>query len=208
MNLTTTAFRDGERIPDEFCFGNPAAAGHMTLGANRNPDFTWANLPEGTRSLVLICVDVDVPSKADDVNQEGRTIPADLPRVDFYHWVMVDIPTHIVGIPAGSCSDGVTPKGKSSPAGPDGARQGLNDYTGFMSGDPEMAGEYFGYDGPCPPWNDELLHHYHFVLYATDLDRVPVDGKFTGQDVLKALEGHLLAESRVVGTYSLNPQVG
>lgn len=208
MNLTTTAFRDGERIPDEFCFGNPADEGHMTLGANRNPDLTWANLPEGTRSLVLLCVDVDVPSKADDVNQEGRTIPADLPRVDFYHWVMVDIPPGTDGIPAGSCSDGVTPKGKKEPAGPDGARQGLNDYTSFMAGNPDMAGEYFGYDGPCPPWNDELLHHYHFVLYATDLARVPVEGKFTGQDVMAALAGHILAESRVVGTYTLNPDVG
>ncbi|WP_405238227.1 YbhB/YbcL family Raf kinase inhibitor-like protein [Lentisalinibacter orientalis] len=208
MNLTTTAFRDGERIPDEFCFGNPADEGHMTLGANRNPDFTWANLPEGTRSLVLLCVDVDVPSKADDVNQEGRTIPADLPRVDFYHWVMVDIPPGTDGIPAGSCSDSVTPKGKKEPAGPDGARQGLNDYTSFMAGNPDMAGEYFGYDGPCPPWNDELLHHYHFVLYATDLERVPVEGKFTGQDVMAALAGHILAESRVVGTYTLNPDVG
>lgn len=208
MNLTTTAFRDGERIPDEFCFGNPADEGHMTLGANRNPDFTWANLPEGTRSLVLLCVDVDVPSKADDVNQEGRTIPADLPRVDFYHWVMVDIPPGIAGIPAGSCSDGVTPKGKKDPSGPDAARQGQNDYTSFMAGNPDMAGEYFGYDGPCPPWNDELLHHYHFVLYATDLERVPVEGKFTGQDVMAALEGHILAESRLVGTYTLNPDVG
>ena len=208
MNLTTTAFRDGERIPDEFCFGNPADEGHMTLGANRNPDFTWANLPEDTRSLVLLCVDVDVPSKADDVNQEGRTIPADLPRVDFYHWVMVDIPASIAGIPAASCSDGVTPKGKKDPSGPDGTRQGLNDYTSFMAGDPDMAGEYFGYDAPCPPWNAELLHHYHFVLYATDLEQVPVEGKFTGQDVMAALEGHILAESRVVGTYALNPDVG
>jgi len=208
MNLTTTAFRDGERIPDEFCFGNPADEGHMTLGANRNPDFTWANLPEGTRSLVLLCIDVDVPSKADDVNQEGRIIPSDLPRVDFYHWVMVDIPPSIAGIPAASCSDGVTPQGKKEPAGPDGARQGLNDYTSFMAGNPDMAGEYFGYDGPCPPWNDELLHHYHFVLYATDLERAPVEGKFTGQDVMAALEGHILAESRVVGTYTLNPDVG
>lgn len=208
MNLTTTAFRDGERIPDEFCFGNPADEGHMTLGANRNPDFTWTNLPDGTRSLVLLCVDVDVPSKADDVNQEGRTIPADLPRVDFYHWVMVDIPPGIDGIPAGSCADGVTPKGKKEPSGPDGTRQGLNDYTSFMAGNPDMAGEYFGYDGPCPPWNDELLHHYHFVLYATDLARVPVEGKFTGQDVMAALEGHILAESRLVGTYTLNPDVG
>lgn len=42
---------------------------------------------------------------------------------------------------------------------PAGSRQGLNDYTAFMAGS-EMAGDYFGYDGPCPPWNDERLHHY------------------------------------------------
>lgn len=207
MKLTTTAFQDGARIPDEYCFGNPADEGHMTLGRNRNPDFSWSDLPDGTRSLVLLCVDVDVPSKADDLNQEGRSISADLPRVDFYHWVMVDIAPDAAGIDAGACSDGVTAKGKKAPDGPVGSRQGLNDYTGFMAGDADMAGDYYGYDGPCPPWNDELLHHYHFVLYATDLETSPVDGAFTGPDVIAALQGHILAESRIVGTYSLNPRV-
>ena len=68
-----------------------------------------------------------------------------------------------------------------------------------------MGGQYFGYDGPCPPWNDELLHHYHFVLYATDLARCPVEGAFTGQQVEQAIAGHVLAEARLTGTYSLNP---
>lgn len=207
MKLSTPAFQDGQRIPDEYCFGNPAETGHMSLGANRNPALRWSDLPSQTRSLVLLCVDVDVPSKADDVNQEGRVIPAGLPRVDFYHWVMVDVPADIGGIEAGACAEGVTAKGKKNPPGPAGARQGLNDYTGFMAGDPDMAGKYFGYDGPCPPWNDELLHHYHFVLYATDLESVPVEGAFTGPDVLAAIDGHILGEARVVGTYSLNPSV-
>ena len=70
-----------------------------------------------------------------------------------------------------------------------------------------MGGQYFGYDGPCPPWNDELLHHYHFVLLATDLARCPVDGAFTGAQVRAAIEGHVLAEARLTGTYSLNPAV-
>ena len=70
-----------------------------------------------------------------------------------------------------------------------------------------MAGQYFGYDGPCPPWNDERLHHYHFVLYATDLARCPVEGAFTGQQVRTALAGHVLAEAKLTGTYSLNPAV-
>jgi hypothetical protein len=70
-----------------------------------------------------------------------------------------------------------------------------------------MGGLYFGYDGPCPPWNDERLHHYHFVLYATSLVRCPVEGAFTGIQVEAAITGHLLAEARLTGTYSLNPAV-
>ena len=52
---------------------------------------------------------------------------------------------------------------------PRGARQGINDYTGWFAGDKDMAGNYFGYDGPCPPWNDEIPHRYVFTLYALDV---------------------------------------
>jgi hypothetical protein len=69
-----------------------------------------------------------------------------------------------------------------------------------------MAGEYFGYDGPCPPWNDEIVHRYHFTVYALDLDRCPVEGTFTGPDVLKAVEGHVLGEGSMVGTYAIYPK--
>ena len=57
-----------------------------------------------------------------------------------------------------------------------------------------MAGEYFGYDGPCPPWNDKLLHHYQFSLFAIDLARCPVDGPFSGQQVGRR-PSHVLAEA-------------
>ena len=49
-------------------------------------------VPAGTRSFAIICHDPDVPSQGDDVNQEGRVVPATLPRVDFFHWVLVDLP--------------------------------------------------------------------------------------------------------------------
>ena len=58
------------------------------LSANRNPDFAWSDAPAGTRSFALVCHDPDVPSRGDDVNQEGRVVPASLPRVDFFHWVL------------------------------------------------------------------------------------------------------------------------
>jgi Raf kinase inhibitor-like YbhB/YbcL family protein len=207
MQLMSSSFGHGQRIPDEFAFGVADPAQHLRLGPNRNPHLRWTGVPSSARSLVLICVDTDVPTRADDVNQEGRFVPASLPRADFYHWVMVDIPVSVSEIAAGACSDGIVARGKQSPPGPAGARQGLNDYTKWFAGDEAMNGPYLGYDGPCPPWNDELLHHYHFELYATDLARCPCEGAFTGQEVKAAIAGHVLAEARLTGTYSLNPEV-
>ena len=70
-----------------------------------------------------------------------------------------------------------------------------------------MCGCYFGYDGPCLPWNDKLLHRYHFTLYALSIERCPVGGEFTGLEVLAAIEDHVLDHSGVVGTYTLNPEL-
>ena len=143
----------------------------------------------------------------ENLNQEGKTIAAELPRVDFTHWAMIDIAPIDGSIGEGEYSEGVTVGGKNAPPGPTNSRQGLNDYTNFMAGDADMEGEYFGYDGPCPPWNDDRLHHYHFVLYATDLVTCLVPDKFTGTDVNRAITSHILAEARLVGIYSLNPEI-
>ena len=207
MQLMSSSFGHEQRIPGEFAFAVPDPVGHLRLSSNRNPHLYWSGAPSATRSLVLLCVDTDVPTRADDVNKEGRVVPSELARTDFYHWVMVDIPPAVREIAAGACSDGIVARGKRAPAGPAGSRQGINDYTGWFAGDADMGGEYFGYDGPCPPWNDERLHHYHFVLYATDLARCPLDGAFTGAEVRSAIAGHVLAEAKLTGTYSLNPAV-
>jgi Raf kinase inhibitor-like YbhB/YbcL family protein len=207
MKLIVEGIENGKPIPARFAFGVPDEATHVRLGENLNPALRWENLPEGTRTLVLICVDTDVPTRPDDVNQEGRTVPADLPRGRFYHWVIVDLPPDSMGIAEGACSRGVTPRGKQSPEGPEGSRQGRNDYTAWFEGDKDMGGVYLGYDGPCPPWNDSIPHHYHFVLYATDLEHCPVTGAFSAEEVETALTGHVLARAEVTGVYSLNPDV-
>ncbi len=205
MQLKIEGFSDGDWIPERFAFAAPHAEQHMQFAANRNPGLSWSDLPADTASLVVLCYDDDVPARADDVNQEDRTIPRDFERTRFYHWSLVDLSPEENGIAEGSVSDGVTQGGKRNPPAPGGARQGLNDYTAFMDGDPDLGGKYYGYDGPCPPWNDERMHRYHFVLYATDLDKLPVEGDFRGSDVEKALEGHVLAEAEVTGLYSLYP---
>jgi phosphatidylethanolamine-binding protein (PEBP) family uncharacterized protein len=99
--LTTTAFKDNGTIPGEFAFGVMDPASHVRLSSNRNPDFSWSDVPSGTRSLALVCHDPDVPSRGDDVNQEGRVVPASLPRVDFFHWALIDIPPDTRGIARG-----------------------------------------------------------------------------------------------------------
>jgi Raf kinase inhibitor-like YbhB/YbcL family protein len=207
MKLTSQSITDGAAIPGEFSFCIPASEGHVCLGANRNPHLAWSDVPAGAQSFVLLCHDPDVPSRGDDVNQEGRTVPASLPRVDFFHWVLVDLPAGTREIAAGSYSSEVTPGGKAGPAGPDGTRQGINDYTNWFAGNPDMGGDYYGYDGPCPPWNDEIVHHYVFTLYALDVSRCGVEGRFTGADVRAAIAGRVLAETSITGTYTLNPKL-
>jgi len=207
MKLASKSFAENQRIPEEFAFGKADPKTHVALSQNLNPDLSWGDLPAGTKSLALICHDYDVPSKPDDVNKEGRTIPATLPRVDFYHWVLVDVPASMTRIRKGDFSSGVTPRGKPGPDGSQGTRQGINDYTMWFASDQDMSGNYFGYDGPCPPWNDEIPHHYVFTLYALDLPRCPVSGIFKGPDVLAAIRGHVLGQASLTGVYSLNPKV-
>lgn len=207
MKLTSQSITDGAEIHGDFAFCIPAAEGHVCLGANRNPHLAWSDVPAGTQSFVLLCHDPDVPSRGDDVNKGDRSVPADLPRVDFFHWVLVDVPAQTREIAAGSFSSEVTPGGKGGPAGPYGTRQGINDYTNWFAGDKDMGGDYHGYDGPCPPWNDELLHHYVFTLYALDVPRCTVEERFTGTDVRAAIAGHVLAEASLTGTYTLNPKL-
>jgi len=206
VKLRVKGIEDGQPIPETFAFGIYNEQEHMSFGPNRNPELVWEDAPEGTRSFVVLMFDPDVPSVADDVNQEGRVVPRDLPRVDFFHWILVDIPASVTRIGEGEDSDGVVPKGKAPGPGPVGIR-GVNNYTQFLAGNPDMAGTYGGYDGPCPPWNDERLHHYHFEVYALDVDTLGLSGEFDGAAVREAMQGHVLASARVTGTYTLNPDL-
>lgn len=207
MQLRSQSFTDQSALDVRYAFGQYHPSERVQWAQNLNPHLAWSHVPDGTQSFVVLCVDRDVPSKPDDVNQADREVPADLPRVDFYHWVLVDIAPHVREIEAGSYADGVTPRGKSGPLSLDGTRQGLNNFTQWFAGDPEMNGDYFGYDGPCPPWNDALVHNYEFIVYALDIDRVPLEGKFTGEQVLQAIQGHILAQASMSATYTLNARL-
>ena len=205
MQLRSDNFQNNQRIPATFAFGKMADP--FALSDNHSPHLAWRDAPPGARSFVLTCVDPDVPSQGDDVNQPGRTVPADLPRVEFAHWLMANVPAECGELAAGACSDEVTPRGKSEPFGPPGSVQGLNDFTGWFAGDADMDGRYLGYDGPCPPWNDALLHRYHFTVHALDVATLSLDKGFSRHQLQAAMAGHVLAQAELTGTYSLNPAV-
>ena len=97
------------------------------------------------------------------------------PKRTFVHWV-------VANIPATTTSLGEASSGKSMPAG---AVEGKNDADGI------------GYTGPYPPIG---RHRYFFKLYALDQPVRLTEGH-TKADLLRAIEGHVLATAQLVGTY-------
>ncbi len=101
----------------------------------------------------------------------------DAPKGTWVHWVIYDLPPSTAGL-----AEGVS---KSSELA-NGAKQGVNDY------------KRLGYGGPCPPPGKP--HRYFFKLYALDTATGLQPGA-TKKDLLKAMDGHVVAEGQLMGTY-------
>lgn len=203
FTVSIDAWTSGTPIPARFAFGTLDDDANFALSDNQSPAIRWANAPEGTQSFAIITHDPDVPSVGDDVNQKGRVVAASLPRVDFFHWLVANIPADQHELSEGAASAGVTPKGK--PVGDVGyGTVGANNYTQWFAGDEDMGGTYGGYDGPCPPWNDERVHNYFFTVYALSVPSLALTGGFDGPALLDAMKGHVLASASHSGTYTLN----
>ena len=208
ITVESESFGHGDRVPHEHAFGVPDGSGKAEAGGgNRSPHLRWSGHPPETRSFALVCVDPHVPSEGTDVNQDGRTVPEELPRVDFAHWVVTDIPVEVTELPQGAGSAGIVAGGKPTGGTGFGGVTGSNDFTGLFAGDPEMGGTYGNYDGPFPPWNDERVHHYHFRVYALDVPSVGLSGDFTLEELTEAIEGHVLDHGELVANYTLNAEL-
>src|SRR4249919_1537585 len=123
MKIHSDSFAHRARVPAEFAAGQPTANGYG-FARNRNPHLAWEDVPAGTRSFALLCIDTDAPTVPETVGRTDLEIPVEQPRAEFVHWAMVDIPADLRAVAAGSCSDGVTAHGKQHPPCPAGARQG------------------------------------------------------------------------------------
>jgi len=98
----------------------------------------------------------------------------DAPGRTWVHWVVWNIPqpSLVDAIPAQETLD-------------DGTMQGMNSW-------PKR-----GYGGPCPPSG---THRYYFKVYALDA-KLDLPSATNKEALLKAMEGHILAEGELMGTY-------
>ena len=96
------------------------------------------------------------------------------PQTTWVHWVAYDIPATVTSLAEGG-----------SKAMPAGSRDGLNDW------------QRTGYGGPCPPVG---RHRYFHKLYALDAV-LPDLGKPDKKKLEAAMQGHVLAQAELMGTY-------
>lgn len=106
----------------------------------------------------------------------------DAPAGDWVHWVLFNLPPDTRSLPDGIARDAALP-GK--------AVQGLNDYNRV------------GYDGPCPPLGQ--THHYFFKVFALDT-RLALDATARKPDLVRAMQGHILAQGSLMATYARTPR--
>ena len=98
----------------------------------------------------------------------------DAPHGTWDHWVLFNIPANIKHLEEGAQT-------------PTGATSGRNTYGTT------------GYRGPCPPTG---THRYFFKLYALD-SKLSLDDSATKQDVMKAMQGHIITQAQLLGLYTL-----
>jgi Raf kinase inhibitor-like YbhB/YbcL family protein len=149
MKLTSSAFDESGMIPGKYTCD----------GADVSPPLKWDSLPDGTKSLALICDDPDAPMGT------------------WVHWVYYDIPAETKDLSENVVSD-------ERPAS--GGVQGINDFRRI------------GYGGPCPPGG---THRYFFKLYALDI-LLNLSPGATKNQVLEAMENHILDHAELMGKYS------
>ena len=126
-------------------------------------------------------LDVSPPLSWSSVPEDTQSLvliadDPDAPGATFVHWVIYNLPPDTRRLPED------VPNRETLPSG---AAQGING-----------AGRV-GYMGPCPPSG---THRYFFKIHALDTG-LDLRGDATKQTLSGAMEGHVLAEGRLMGTY-------
>jgi len=208
LKIGVDSIKSGGMIPTKYGFCMPAAQGHLGPGPDISPPVSWSKGPKGTQSYAVILTDTDSPkTDRDKMNKEGMTVPKTAERQTFYHWVLVDIPADVRALKEGNDSATRVVHGKPATQ-PAVGKHGLNMFTVVTAANDALKGKYYGYDGPCPPWNDENVHHYHFNVYALSVKSLGLPADFDGPAALEAMKGKILAEGKLDAIYTTNPAQG
>ncbi len=133
------------------------------------------------------CEDVDI-SPPINWDQPDLSVPPegsiaiicddpDAPGGTWVHWVIFNLPPETRTLP-----EMVMPREEQE----NGTLQGVNSWGTI------------GYRGPCPPSG---THRYYFKIYALDT-KLDLPSGITKDELLNAMEGHVLDEGQVMGTYT------
>ncbi len=125
--------------------------------------------------------DISPPLKWEGVPENARSIvlindDPDAPMGTWVHWVLYDLPADIKELQEGIPTDEVLENG---------AKHGKNSWGKI------------GYGGPCPPGG---THRYFFKIYALD-KMLNLKPGATKEEILKAMEGHIIAQGELMGRY-------
>jgi len=126
-------------------------------------------------------VNISPPLEWSGVPKTAKTLAIvcddpDAPGGTWVHWVLYNLPADNIGLVENlPANDNLTA----------GGFQGMNDF------------QKIGYGGPCPPSG---THHYNFRIYALDSD-LPLKAGATKAETMKAMEGHIVLQGQLMGTY-------
>ncbi len=175
--------KGGETMSDALSISSPAfqdgggiPSKYTCEDEDISPPLSFAGAPAGARSLALIVDDPDAPAGARSlaliVDDPDAPDPA-APKMTWVHWVLYNLPPDTTGL-----EEGVRRL-------PSGTLEGVNDWRRT------------GYGGPCPPIG---RHRYFFKLYALDAVLPDLHAP-TKADLEQAMQGHVLAQATLMGTY-------
>jgi Raf kinase inhibitor-like YbhB/YbcL family protein len=160
MQLSSPVFQEGGPIPVKYTCDD----------IDVSPRLVISSVPEGAKSLTLVCDDPDAPM--------GTWI----------HWIIFNLPPDLSELPKSIPREISLAFGKDSSVT---ALQGINDF------------KRIGYGGPCPPKG--MAHRYYFRLYALDkmleFNQDQITKGVTSDMLVNAMEGHILANSELMGKY-------
>lgn len=145
--------------------GGTLAQEFVHAGGNLSPQLAWSGLPEGTRGIAVTCYDPDAPTGS-----------------GWWHWLALDLPADLTGLPRGA--------GSSDDALPGAASfHGRNDFPGHQ------------YDGAAPP--PGAPHRYAFAVHALDVPALDVTPETPAAQIGFHITFHTLARAVLTAEYGV-----